>query len=174
MAGWVCAHAFTPPADILEAKELCDKGDLQAVEGLWLYPEDEVTVLIYRETGQKGTYGIYVVESADCSLNPGDRIGSLQASPDPDKFKMKLYTAMKKGVPGVPCNASARLSRNHESITVTKPSLKLRFQPNRLLPYFWRIVNVSIKNPESVPEGMIKIYPSYDGNDSSRRETRYL
>lgn len=168
------AYSFTPPADLLEARELCDKADLRAVEGLWTYPEDDVTVLIYRGD-KKGLYEIYVVEAADCSLSPGMKLGELHSSADPDKFTMKLFTSIKKGLLTSPCEAVATFSDTKESLTVKKTSsLNLKFNPNRLLPYFWRIVSISVKSKEGAPEGMVKVYPSYDGNGSSRREPRYL
>ena len=165
--------AFTPPADYLEAVELCDKTDLRPIEGIWSYPEDDVTVMVYR-SGEKGRYDIYVVEAADCSLSPAMKIGELHESPEPEKFSLKLFTRSRKGVLSIPCSATARFSENKGALIVTKPSLKLKFNPTRLLPYFWRIVSVSVKPGESVPEGMIKVYPSFDGNNSSRREPRYL
>lgn len=163
----------TPPADILEAKEFCDNADLRPIEGLWIYPEDETTVLIYR-ADTPGKYEISVVESPDCSLTPGMKIGELQTSPDPDKYTLKQFTQIKNGVLKTPCSATATYSEAKESLTFKKPSFRIRFNPTRLLPYFWRMVSVSFGNKETAPEGMIKVYPSYDGNGSSRRYPRYL
>lgn len=166
--------SFTPPCDIVEAMELCDKADLRPVEGLWLFPEDEVTVMIYRDADNDSHYNIYVVESVDCSLSPKDKLGVLQISPDPNKFKLSLFTRVKKGILTLPCGASAVLSTNNESITVTKPTMKVSIYPGRLLTGFWGIVRLSMKSGANVPEGLIKVYPSYDGNGSSKRQPRYL
>ena len=166
--------AFNPPADYLEAVELCDKADLRPVEGLWSYPEDDVTVIIFRNADKKGVYDIYVVEAADCSLAPQMRIGELHSSADPDKFNLKLFTIIKNGILSMPMEATAVFSENKESLTVRKRSFKIRINPIRLLPSFWRIVSVNLKSNEPAPQGMVKIYPSYDGNQSSRREPRYL
>ena len=167
------SRAFTPPADLPEARELCTRADLRPIEGLWSYPGDDVTVMVYRSR-TKGLYDIYVVEAADCSLAPGMKIGELRASAVPDTFSLNLFTRLEKGVLGMPCEVTATFSENKESLTIKKPSVKIRLNPGRLLPYFWRIVSVSVKPGEALPEGMIKIYPSYDGNDSSKREPRYL
>lgn len=167
--------AAAPPADYLEAVEICDRADLRPVEGLWTYPDDDVTVMIYRSEDVRGAYDIFVVEAADCSLKPGMRIGELRESPDPDKFNMQLFTNIKKGKLSMPVSAAATFSESKEALTVKKSSpLKIRFNPTRLLPSFWRLVSVSFKTNESAPEGMIKVYPSYDGNMSSRRSPRYL
>lgn len=180
MALFCIAAAFTyqaggaAPADYLEAMEFCDNADLQPVEGLWSYPEDDVTVLIFRNESSKGLYDIIVVESADCSLSPGMKLGELHASADPDKYTLKLFTKIKKGVLSAPCSALATYSEEKEALTVKKGSMRIRLNPNRLLPSFWRIVSVSFNSNVAAPEGMIKVYPSYDGNGSTRRSPRYL
>lgn len=175
LAAGVSSAFCKPPVDYIEAVELCDKSDLRPVEGLWTYPEDDVTVLIYRNEEKKGMYDIFVVESADCSLSPGMRIGELHTSTDPDKYSINLFTAVKNGVLSLPLEAIATFSENKESLTVKKSSrFKVRFNPTRLLPSFWRLATISFNSKESAPEGMIKVYPSYDGNQSTRRAPRYL
>lgn len=144
------------------------------IEGLWTYPEDDATVIIYRSNDRKGIYDIHVVEAADCSLHPCDRIGELSSSADPDKYNLKLFTNIRKGILCLPQSATATYSESKESLSVKKSSVKFNFNPTRLLPYFWRIVSVSFRSKEPAPEGMIKIYPSYDGNGSTRRGPRYL
>lgn len=170
----VYSAAANPPADYLEAIEFCDRADLRPIEGLWTYPDDEVTVLIFRNESNARTYDIFVVESADCSLNPRMKLGELTESPDPDKFSMKLFTKVKNGVLSLPRSATATYNENKESLTVKSNSLKIRINPLRLLPSFWRIASVSFNTGEGAPEGMIKVYPSYDGNNSTRRGPRYL
>ena len=176
LSGFLTSGALTPPADILEARELCDQTDLHPVEGLWLCPEDDITLLIMRDNASEHRYSIVVVESADCSLSNGMEIGSLTISPDPNKFKLKLFTRIKKGILSSPCEAAATYSAANESMRIEKPSLKISFQPGRLLPYFWRTVRVKVNNPaEKVPEGMIKVYPTFDNNNNSiKRNPRYL
>ena len=168
-------YSFTPPADYIEATAFCDKSDLRPVEGLWSYPEDDVSVLIIRDEHKKGVYNLYIVEAADCSLSPGMIIGELHDSADPDKFTLKLFTKVKKGILSAPAEAIATFSESKESLIVKKKSnFSLRLNPTRLLPSFWRVASLSVKSKESAPEGMLKIYPSYDGNQSTRRAPRYL
>lgn len=171
----VTAEGIVPPADFLEARELCRKSDLRPVEGLWTYPQDDVMVLIFRNEENKGQYDIFVVEAADCSLKPGMKLGELHSSSDPDKFTIQLFTSARNGVLSMPVEAVATFSESKEALTVKKSSrVKLRLNPTRLLPSFWRIVSLSLNSNESAPEGMIKIFPSYDGNQSTRRAPRYL
>lgn len=166
--------AITPPADLIEAMTICDKADLRPVEGIWTYPEDDVTVLIFRNDDRKGLYDIFIVEAADCSLRGGMKLGELHSSADPDKFSMRLFTQIKRGILSIPMEATATFSENKESLTVKRSTPRIRINPVRLLPSFWRIATISIKSKESAPEGLIKIYPSYDGNNSTRRGPRYL
>ncbi|MCH5218054.1 MAG: hypothetical protein J1F07_05835 [Muribaculaceae bacterium] len=169
------AAPFTPPADILEARELCDHADLRPIEGLWSYPEDDVTVLVYRSDEKKGTYDIHVVEAADCSLKPGMKLGELASTADPDKYTLRLFTRVKKGILTAPSEALATYSENKEALTVKRTNkFSLRFNPTRLLPSFWRLISVNIRPGDPAPEGLIKVYPSYDGNNSTRRGPRYL
>ena len=170
------ARAWTPPADILEAEALCDQMDLHPVEGLWTCPEDDVTLLIMRDNDNANQYSIVVVESSDCSLKNGMEIGKLFISTDPLKYKLRLFTKIKKGVLSTPCDALATYSPSNESLRIEKPSIKISFQPGRLLPYLWRTARVKINNPaERVPEGMLKTYPTFDYNrNSSKRNPRYL
>ena len=116
-----------------------------------------------------------MVESSDCSLSPGMRIGSLTSSADPDKYSIRLFTRQKNGILSLPLDAVATFSESKEALIVKKDSrIRIRFNPTRLLPSFWRLVSISFKSKDSAPEGLIKIYPSYDGNQSSRRAPRYL
>lgn len=168
------AMAFTPPADMLAVQELCDNADLRPIEGIWTYPED-VSVLIYRSEEKKGTYSIYISEAADCDLKPGMKLGELRESAEPDKYNLSQFTSIKRGILSVPATAVSTYSENKESLTVRKNGkFRLRINPTRLLPSFWRIANVTVKSGGHAPEGLIKIYPSYDGNGSTRRAPRYL
>lgn len=173
---WISpAFGAYPPADFLEAQELCDKTDLLPIEGLWTYPHDDVTVLVMRSAEKKGVFDIYVVEAADCSLSPGMKLGELTSTAEPDKFTLSQFTGIKRGLLSAPRTATATFSENKESLTVKGGnSLRIRFNPTKLLPTFWRLASFSVKAGEQVPEGMIKVYPSYDGNGSSKRAPRYL
>ena len=62
-----------------------------------------------------------------------------------------------------------------------KSPVKVRMNVNfsRLLPGFWKMLSTGISTNGSnasteAPAGMVKVYPSYDGNGSSKRKIRYL
>lgn len=181
------ANAISPEEvrDIKAAKELCDALPLSAPEGIWIYPEDNVTVLITRYASVKPSshtvYEIRIISSTDAQLKPGELLGTLQQTVTPGQYRMLLNTTRKNGILTTPRECSATLTADHEGMAVEKQQSKfnLRFtlSPTVLLPSFWKIIRISAgsaKTHNLVKEGMMRIYPSYDGNGSSRRKPRYL
>lgn len=181
-------NAVVPVAyDIDMAKEICDELPLESVEGIWLYPEDRVSVMILNEnkgdSGSLPTYSISVVETTDAKLHPGERIGTLQATAQPNLYKIELATEKKNNLLLKPKACTATLSKDGDSFIIKrqKSLLKGRLNLNlsRLLPGFWKMVSLGVSSSgssiqENLPIGMVKIYPSYDGNNSTRRKVRYL
>lgn len=196
---WICllfisvtfqSHSKTPEIayDIEKAKEICRQLPLENVEGIWLYPDDNVTVLILADNNESGnimfpSYIISVVETSDARLHPGEIIGKLDATADESVYKIELSTEKKNDFLLKPKSCLATLSKNSDTFIIKRQKApfkgRINFNFNRLLPGFWKIVSLGISqqnNRESLnpPVGMIKIYPSYDGNGSSRRKIRYL
>lgn len=180
--------ALKPVAyDIDRAIEICDSIPLDNLEGIWIYPEDNVTVLVLKnektDLSSLPEYEIRVVESPDCNVNPGECIGKITPTSDLKKFTIELQTERKGFDLSKPKTCIATLSANGDALTLRHSSSKLKFRfnlnPSILLPRLWRRMirigtSSSGKESDNVPEGMIKIYPSYDGNGSSRRQPRYL
>ena len=172
--------------DIDEARLICDTIPLESPEGIWIYPDDHVTVLVLKARTISGSslpvYNIRVVESDDCSLAPGDMIGTISASPKQSEFSISLFTERKNGILSKPGECLASISSDGETMIIKrkKSPFKLRLSLNlsRLLPGFWKIVRIGASSQSSPnsdpPVGMVKIYPSYDGNGSSKRKPRYL
>jgi len=173
--------------DIDRACEICDSMPLGSIEGIWLYPDDNVTILVLKTDGISPTalpeFEISVVETTECNMRPGEKIGIFRATADPKKFSMELYTEREKGLLSKPKSCVVTLGNEEETLMLPKKSksgLNLRFSlnPTLLLPRMWRIIRfgTSSRNTQSdtPPIGLVKIYPSYDGNGSSRRKIRYL
>lgn len=170
------AQTFLDPE---AARQWCDQATLDRVEGIWEYPEDKVTVLIRKPAAASGTephdYEIVALDSPGYTVEPGMTIGWLERTTDPLKFKMHLYTKRKKGKLSKPKKCAATLVNEDCGMTVTASRLSFTFNPLGLLPYFWKLVRVRQTDPtKSLPAGMLKVYPSYDGNGSSRYSIRYL
>lgn len=174
--------------DLEEAIDICKNLPLQPLEGIWIYPDDNVTVLILADESVKPSSGldsyiISVIESSDCRLTPGETIGTLSATPQKEIYKIELFTEKNNEFLLKPKSCLASLSKNSDVLILKKSKSKLKgrlnFNFNRLLPGFWKIVSTGISingsdNSAEAPIGMVKIYPSYDGNGSSRRKIRYL
>lgn len=185
--GLFTSYAVSPEVfDIDAAKVLCDSLPLHDPEGIWIYPEDGVTVMILRRSqslfSELPDYDIRVVETTDTRLRNGEIIGRLKSTPERNKFEVDLFTERHNNLLLKPKTVIAKLSDEGETMILTqnKPKFSFRFtfNPSILLPRLWRIVRLNSSsghNSEVRPAiGMIKIYPSYDGNGSSRRRPRYL
>lgn len=177
-----------PVYDIDAARELCDELPLDNVEGVWLYPDDNVTVLLLRKPGSAFAafpeYSVTVVATPDCRMEPGEVIGTLTGSAEESKYTLSLKTEKRKGILNKAHECMATLSKNGDAMVLSREKSKFRLRinlnPNSLLPTLWKSlmrfgVSVGSGNDSKRPApGMIKLYPSYDGNGSSRRRPRYL
>lgn len=171
----LCRGGFDAPVDMEEARELCDKSALSDIEGLWRYPGDNTVVIVMKDSGKTDSYGIWIVESLDCRLDSGKRIGTLTASADVRKYRLTMFTSLKRDKFSDPCTCMATLSDKKESLIIERADVSLKFNPLGFLPYFWRSIRVKTTFPsEKIPEGMIKIYPGFDSEGSTTRNPRYL
>ena len=174
--------------DLDMAKEICDNLPLESVEGIWVYPDDHITVMVIND-GEEDirsilpSYNITVVESSDARLRPGDVIGTLKATPDAGIFSIELATEKKNDLLLKPKTVMGTLGKDGDTFIFRKGRTgikgRININLNRLLPGFWKIISTGVStnsgsNNVAPPVGMVKIYPSYDGNGSSRRKVRYL
>ncbi|MDE6792328.1 MAG: hypothetical protein K2J48_04525 [Muribaculaceae bacterium] len=177
------ADSLLPPVyDIEAARDLCKESPLDNVEGIWYFPDDNVTVLIRRipESGNPAlpAYQIMAIESTDCRIIPGSVIGTMKSSAESTKYVISFNHENKKGGLGKSKECMATLSKEHDSMILTRDkskfNLRINLNPNSLLPTLWRsLVRFGISvgtgnDPKRPAPGMIKLYPSYDGNGSSR------
>ena len=148
--------------DMGAAREWCDTTMLDRIEGIWEYPEDHTTVLISRTPHDASLYDIIAIESPDTRLMPGDKIGYLRASADADKFEMAVYRTKKlNGIFAEPGKCLAQYDAKDDAFIVKGRSMKFSLGSRWLLPAFWRMIRVSLKDPlENLPKGLVRIYPS--------------
>lgn len=172
----LAASAFSPPADRQEADSLCKELPLLDYEGVWHYPTLDLDVFILHEGDDIDQANIWIVESTNCKLPVGTKLGYLKRSADPDKFHLTLFTSIGKSGLSSPHDCTATLSRDRESIAIDKRKFKFRFDPFGFLPYsIKRVFKFSTENPQSkLKDGMYKVFPSYDHNGSRLRSPRYL
>ena len=121
-------------------------------------------------------------DSSANPLPPCEAIFLLYSTSDNKVFRIELSTERKNDLLLKPKSCLATLTKDGDEFVIKKQKApfkgRLNLNLSRLLPGFWKVVSMGISqqnnNTVQVPVGMIKIYPSYDGNGSSRRKVRYL
>jgi hypothetical protein len=156
--------------DMQAARDWCDRTMLHRVEGVWRYPDDQTTVLVRRSAAGDGRYDIVVVESPDTRLQPGETIGYLEATPVGTKFEMGVYRTKTGGVLRELGRCAAELNDKEDALLVKGRKLKFSLGSRWLLPSFWRLIRITLKDPlESLPKGLVRVYPP-----GARRQPDYL
>lgn len=189
-AGLGC-FAATPavpaPLDMEEARAVIDSLGADGPQGIWLFPDDNVTVTVIAVDGDGDSgnvahrrFAITVTESADADCLPGDLIGELEETAEAGKYRMTLFDTVDPAEllslrrPDR-TTLLAELAEEGEVLRVKAGKWKVRFNPSALLKGFTRLIRLQHDDPVGkLPAGMIRIYPSYDGNGSSRRKPRIL
>ena len=141
--------------------------------GIWEFPGAGLSVAILpADDGWR--MEMTAVDSEIPAISPGKTIAIITPSPEAGIYNLvfKSSNPIQK-IRGGNCIAS--LTKDNEGLTVKAPKLSLRINPLTLLPKFTSLLRVSLQLPvEKAPQGLIRIYPSYDGNGSSRRRPRTL
>ncbi len=151
--------------DMTAVRDLCDTLPLHPIEGIWRFPDDHINVLILRDkrigATRSTSYSLYVVESEDTRLHTGDIVGKIIETPDPDKYKLSLFTKRIGGILSMPYDCVATLRSDNESMVIKTPKIKVKLNPLAFFSNFWRIARITVENPlTSLPAGLIRIYPS--------------
>ena len=163
-------------SDMGKALEFCRNSPLDRIEGIWEFPEDNTVVLIRLADERKRVYDLIVVTTPDCRLKPGEKIGVMTASIDPDKFHLSLYTSRKDGLLSDPSNCLAVFNEADGSLRVEKRKYKFSLRSSRYLPKFWRMLAMfSSENPAvKLPEGLIRLFPNPFSDSIDRGKPKYL
>ncbi|MBO7608830.1 MAG: hypothetical protein J6S96_01330 [Muribaculaceae bacterium] len=169
---------FFPGLDEDSMRVRLSNADLQPMEGIWYYPNEEMTLGIERiETNSHDErYRIILLGSIDAHLLPGTVIGYLQASAVSNKWQLWLYTERDRLTLYKPMSTVATLNAASTEITFDRPHWKVKVRVNfaRFLPSIFRGVSIiPDKVEEDLPIGFKKIFPEGgDGNPFTR--IRYL
>jgi hypothetical protein len=157
----------------------CDSMDLQPIEGLWYYPEEEMTVMIERCEGTKlpeaQDYRIVLVDSEDVSLLPGTVIGYCKPTADARKYKVWIYGEQKLSILENLQACLGELSEDASLMLIKRNEVKMRVRMNftRFLPTLLNGLSVTATNSNDVkfPDGFRKIYPKVKTKNG---KVRYL
>ena len=96
------------------ARERLLESDMQPLEGIWYYPNEEMTITIERwapEPSHKIGYRLILVASEDLELIPGTVIGYIEASAVDNKYHLWLYSERNKVTLCGPLECEERLHR---------------------------------------------------------------
>lgn len=165
--------------DIDEMTMRChfDSLDVQPLEGLWYYPDEDMTIAIERWHETAGVdYRLMLVASDDLELLPGTVIGYMAASAVDNKLHLWLYTERDHITLRSPLDCVATASVDNTTITFDPPRWKVKVRVNfaRFLPTLFRGISVvPSKEEERLPQGFKKIYPE-GGNGHKVNKIRYL
>ena len=163
--------------DIDSMRTRLDETDMQPLEGIWYYPNEEMTLGIERYKGQHNIgYRIIMLDSPDINVVPGTVIGYIAATARDNKYQLWLYSQRDQLTLVKPLECVATLNSTATSFTFDPPHWKVKVRVNfaRFLPSLFNGVSIiPDKVQESVPVGFRKIYPEGgDGNPFNR--IRYL
>ena len=163
--------------DIDSMRVRLDETDMQPLEGIWYYPDEEMTLGIERFKGNKNIgYRIILLESPDINLVPGTVIGYIASSAVDNKYRLWLYSQRDRLTLKKPLECVATLNSQATSLTFDPPHWKVKVRVNiaRFLPSLFNGVSiVPDKVGEQLPRGFRKIYPE-GGDGAPFNRIRYL
>lgn len=145
--------------DIDAAMLFCRSNPISRVEGVWQFADKLTSVLIARDPFATSRFILRIIDADDARVLPGDTIGFLDITPEPDKFRLRLRTGADFKKHAIDC--AATLSKDNNGLTIRRPKVKIEPSPTMLLSRFWRIVKVRFADPAAeLPQGLIRIYPN--------------
>ena len=166
-----------PGIDTELMKQRFAESDMQPMEGIWYYPDEEMTLAIEKWKGEHNIgYRLILLESTDLELLPGTVMGFIEESAVDNKFRLWLYTERSKVTLASPAQCVATLNSDATSLTFDPPHWKVKVRVNfaRIFSTIFRGISViPEKVEEKLPVGFKKIYP-LDGNGNAFKTVRYL
>lgn len=177
LAGVPQSTMVLPGIDEATVKAKFAETDMQQMEGIWEYPNEEMKLAIERYKGEKNiAYRIVLLASTDLELIPGMVVGYIARSAVANKFQLWIYTERSKVGLKSPLECVATLSTDGTSLTFDPPHYKVKVRLNlaRIFSKIFRGVSVTPeKVEEKLPVGFRKVFPA-NGNGEKFNEIRYL
>jgi len=163
--------------DIDSMRVRLDETDMQPLEGIWYYPNEEMTLGIERYKGLNNIgYRIILLDSHDINVMPGTVIGYIAASAVDNKYRLWLYSERDRVTLIKPLECVATLNSTATSLTFDPPHWKVKVRVNvaRFLPSLFNGVSIVPERVgETLPVGFRKVYPEGGGKRPFNR-VRYL
>ena len=163
--------------DVDSMRVRLDETDMQPLEGIWYYPNEEMTLGIERYRGEHNIgYRIILLDSQDINVMPGTVIGYIARTALDNKYQLWLYSQRDKVTLIKPLECVATLNAAATTLTFDPPHWKVKVRVNiaRFLPTLFNGVSIIPERVgESTPIGFRKVYP--EGSDKSPfNRVRYL
>ncbi len=166
-----------PGIDEESMKARFAESDMQQLEGIWYYPNEEMTLGIERFRGLHNIgYRIILLDSPDIDLMPGTVIGYIASSAVDSKYQLWLYSQRSHLTLTKPLECVATLNAKATTLTFDPPHWKVKVRVNiaRFLPTLFNGISViPEKTGERLPIGFRKIYPE-GGEGTPFNKVRYL
>jgi hypothetical protein len=163
--------------DVDSMRVRLDETDMQPLEGIWYYPNEEMTLGIERYKGPHNIgYRIILLDSPDINVMPGTVIGYIAGSAVDSKYQLWLYSQRDKVTLIKPLECVATLDKTATTFTFDPPRWKVKVRVNiaRFLPTLFNGVSViPERTGERLPVGFRKIYPE-GGDGAPFNRIRYL
>ena len=163
--------------DVDSMRVRLDETDMQPLEGIWYYPNEEMTLGIERYKGPHNIgYRIILLDSPDIYVMPGTVIGYIAASAVDNKYQLWLYSQRDHVTLIKPLECVATLNKQATTLTFDPPHWKVKVRVNiaRFLPSLFNGVSIiPDKVEEKLPVGFRKIYPE-GGDGVPFNRIRYL
>ncbi len=163
--------------DVDSMRVRLDETDMQPLEGIWYYPNEEMTLGIERYRGGHNIgYRIILLDSPDINVVPGTVIGYIASSAVDNKYQLWLYSQRDRVTLIKPLKCVATLNSTATTLTFDPPHWRVKVRVNiaRFLPTLFNGVSIiPEKVGENLPIGFRKIYPE-GGDGNSFNRIRYL
>ena len=163
--------------DVDSMRTRLDETDMQPLEGIWYYPNEEMTLGIERYRGPHNIgYRIILLDSPDINDVPGTVIGYIATSAVDDKYQLWLYSQRDRVTLIKPLECVATLNKTATTLTFDPPHWKIKVRVNvaRFLPTLFNGISIIPERVEErLPIGFRKIYPE-GGDGAPFNRIRYL
>lgn len=172
--------ALLPDRSVEKQLAAMKSAHLDAIEGVWHYPDEMMTVAVERfkspDFASRIAYRIVMLESEDFNLFPGTVIGYMAASADSSKFELWLYSERRGAMLFTPVKFIATLKGDMLTFKRTVAmNMKVRVNFARFLPSLFRGVSLTPEiATEELPVGFRRIYPTTAGTSGYGGRVRYL
>lgn len=159
------AASWLPGTSVLamtrrEAREIIDVRGSDPLSGIWQLGGDGAVIAIVPERSTTARFEIYLLDSPDMSVIPGNQIGTAVATGQPGRYDVSL-----DGTQNIVRKKRRFIftidDTGHLKINPYKQGKKVALW--RLIPYMFRVSVSDVDTRPSTVDGAIKIYPPSPG-----------